>query len=117
MTMAVSATPSEPTPYTPERYSPPSAPTSIYDPATTSAGPAMPPAPVRTAAGAQPGEGPRLYSLHRDYGMTPDPIPLAPQFFGPTADLSAPETPEVGHRTKSSTGAVINAPTDAGGTQ
>lgn len=37
----------------------------------------------------------RLYSLHREYGMTPDPAPIPPVFFGATADLSAPETPDV----------------------
>ena len=76
----------------------------------------MPGPPTRTSGSAQ-GDGPRLYSLHRDYGMAPDPIPLAPQFFGPTADLTAPETPEVGHRTKTATGALVNTPTDAGGDQ
>lgn len=98
----------------PEPYSPPAqasaAPTSIYAPPPPAAASAQP---VRTAAAT--GQGPRLYSLHRDYGMQPDPIPLAPQFFGPTADLSAPETPEVGHRARTAAGALVNAPTDAGG--
>ena len=131
------ATPDAAPAYAPPVYAPQprqaAAPTSIYDsaPPTVSSGapssvtsvnaaardtPVMPGPPVRTAQ-ATSGDGPRLYSLHRDYGMEPDPIPLAPQFFGPTADLTTPETPEVGHRTTTSTGAVRNAPTDAGAAQ
>ena len=120
---------SAPEAYAPPVYAPPvrqtAAITSIYDRAPTGSAPvnpamnqtpAMPGPPVRTASAA-PGDGPRLYSLHRDYGMAPDPIPLAPQFFGPTADLTAPETPEVGHRTTTSTGATRNAPIAASGEQ
>lgn len=32
----------------------------------------------------------RYYTMHRDYHLQPDPIPVPPQFFGPTADLSQP---------------------------
>ncbi|HEY0052173.1 MAG TPA: hypothetical protein VGB49_02040 [Caulobacteraceae bacterium] len=51
--------------------------------------------PVRyeTVAGARPairGERPRYYSLHRDSGRTPDPVPLTAGFFQPTADLAEP---------------------------
>jgi hypothetical protein len=56
--------------------------------AAAETGPSPPPPPARRAA-ARAG-GPRFYSVHRDYGLEPDPIPLAPQVFGPTADLSAP---------------------------
>ena len=61
-----------------------------YAPAYPSAGAGAPTAPgvaghVSTA---------RLYSVHREYGLQPDPAPVPPQFFGPTADLSTPETPD-----------------------
>jgi hypothetical protein len=38
---------------------------------------------------------PRLYSLHREFGLTPDPIPLPKQFFADSAatDLAAPPPP------------------------
>lgn len=48
---------------------------------------------------SQAGSGPRLYSVHRDYGIEPDPIPLPPQFFGATADLSQPATSDPSRRT------------------
>jgi hypothetical protein len=35
----------------------------------------------------------RFYSLHRQYGVTPDPAPIPPQFFAATADLSEPAGP------------------------
>ncbi len=35
----------------------------------------------------------RFYSLHRQYGVPPDPAPIPPQFFAATADLSAPAGP------------------------
>jgi hypothetical protein len=46
------------------------------------------PSPPTQRVPAAGGQGPRFYSVHRDYGIEPDPIPLAPQFFGPTADLT-----------------------------
>lgn len=73
---------------------PPARPASLYDtpaPRTAAAAPqpapvAAPPAPVRVAAAptaapmAAPGGGAptRLYSLHREYGMAPDPTPQVP---------------------------------------
>jgi hypothetical protein len=83
-------------------------PTSIYSDAA--AAPAQPPygyaqaayAPAAPSAAATPAQtvgdsapSSRRYSVHRDYGMAPDPAPIPPQFFAVTADLSAPETPEV----------------------
>jgi hypothetical protein len=56
----------------------PSAPQSVYDPPT---------APV---AAANEGETARFYSLHRPYGLTPDPDPIPPQAFTQTADFSQP---------------------------
>ncbi len=97
-----------------QAIAPAPAPTSIYS-APLDAAPAMPPAPTRLASAAQAsGNGPRLYSLHRDYGMEPDPIPIAPQFFGPTADLTTPETPEVGRRLTTKSGAPRPAVADTG---
>ena len=71
-------------------------PTSVY----ADAGPSIPAA-AASAYTSQPGaptSTARLYSVHRDFGMTPDPAPIPPQFFAATADLSAPETPEVAPR-------------------
>ena len=50
-----------------------------------------PAAPVQ-AAGGQP---PRFYSLHREFGLAPDPAPalLPAQFFAPSADLAEPPPP------------------------
>ncbi len=53
-------------------------PQSIYDP----------PADARGAATG--GETARFYSLHRPYGLTPDPDPSPPQAYTQTADLSVP---------------------------
>ncbi len=56
--------------------------------------------PVRTAALGPPvrrpwpGQGVRFYSVHRQYGLTPDPAPIPPQFFATTADLSDPAGPQ-----------------------
>lgn len=50
-----------------------------------------------TSAPAQPatGQAPRFYSVHREFGLKPDPIPLPPQFFASSAgaDLAAPPPP------------------------
>lgn len=89
-------------------------PTSIYDPAPPPAAPATPAPPVQVASAAGGQETVHHYSLHREFGMAPDPIPLAPQFFGATADLSQPETPEPMRRTVTADGKSHNAlqPTD-----
>ena len=64
------------------------------------------PDPAAAAAAAlRAGDGGRRYSVHREYGMEPDPVPVPPQFFGATADLSTPETAPAALRTK----AVVNA--------
>ena len=91
------------------------APISIYDPPP--AGPAPAPQPYRQAQAApNPEGGPRFYSLHKDYGIQPDPIPLPPQFFGPTADLSAPAAAPLSRRTITVNGQTrtVNAPDDQG---
>jgi len=75
-------------------------PSSIYDrpspAAAQSAAPVQPqaaqPNTVQAQAYNQAETGPHHYSVHRDYGIEPDPIPLPPQFFGATADLSQPAT-------------------------
>jgi hypothetical protein len=67
------------------RSMPPPVRRTIYDP--PQAGSARQPA---YAQAQQTTSGPHFYSVHRDYGIQPDAIPIPPQFFGPTADLSAP---------------------------
>jgi len=49
------------------------------------------PAPAQTAAN----QAPHFYSVHREFGLTPDPIPLPRQFFADSAgaDLAAPPPP------------------------
>jgi hypothetical protein len=112
-------------PYRPQNTAPPPAPTSIYDaPAQTQAAqtqPAAPPPPQpyrQAQANAAPNTqgGPRFYSLHRDYGIQPDPIPLPPQFFGPTADLSNTPTDPLAKRTTIVNGQAktVNVPDDQG---
>lgn len=49
------------------------------------------------------GDGVRFYSLHRAYGLTPDPAPIPPQFFASTPDLADPPGPQ-GVRLASGTG-------------
>jgi len=52
------------------------------------------PAPIATAS-ASSNQPPRFYSVHREFGLTPDPIPLPAQFFadGQAADMAAPPPP------------------------
>jgi hypothetical protein len=116
------------------RAQPRPAPTSIYDPppptAATQTDPAYPPPPVRMAQNTQgqntqgqntqgqaPSSGPRFYSLHRDYGLQPDAIPLPPQFFGPTADLSAPPADPTVKRVTNASGQTHNVVVDDQGAQ
>jgi len=70
---------------------PPAPPTSIYAPAPPQAAPPAATAQPTAAAKAEPAAGGRLYSVHRNYGMTPDPSPQ-PQSLtllgGPTTTLS-----------------------------
>jgi hypothetical protein len=93
------------------------APTSIYAPAPPRPA-AVQSAPLQTAqtapprAPANPGQGDdhvRFYSLHRQYGLQPDPAPIPPQFFSNTADLSEPPGPIPAQRLVS--GAASGAPT------
>ncbi len=110
-------------PYRPSRpaaTTPAPAPTSIYDvpaqPALTPSTAAQPFKQAQALPAPNPQGGPRFYSVHREYGIQPDPIPLPPQFFGPTADLStsiadplAKRTTIVGGQTKT-----VNVPDDQG---
>ncbi|MHB8286291.1 MAG: hypothetical protein ACYDD1_16680 [Caulobacteraceae bacterium] len=51
--------------------------------------------------------GVRFYSLHRQYGVKPDPAPIPPQFFAATADLGDPAGPMT--RTISGAGSTAQA--------
>jgi len=105
------------------RYMPPIGPTAAGPTPVATAQPATiyDPAPPQAPAAAQipvdggvAGSTARRYSLHREYGLTPDPIPLPPQFFGATADLTQSESPEPQRRTTGADGKSRNAlqPTD-----
>ena len=105
---------------TPETRPLASLPTSIYAPPPTAA---PQPAPIRQAQ-AQPSrpamtqanspsdgdyQPPHFYSLYRQYGQTPDPIPLGPQFFAAsTPDLAQPP-PAVPHTVTTSGGRVMQS--------
>lgn len=58
---------------------------------TQAAAPRMP-GPPRFAV--QGSSGVRHYSVHREFGMAPDPTPIPPQFFTATADLSSGDVAE-----------------------
>jgi hypothetical protein len=77
---------------------------------------APPTAPTVSAAGE--GETARFYSVHRQYGLTPDPDPIPPQFFSQTADLGDPPGPSPVYKAASASGgsttAVHPAPSDDG---
>ena len=101
-------------------------PASIYAPPPAASPRAAPaptvPAPViQQASAARPGmtqarsssdgdyQPPHFYSLYREYGQTPDPIPLNPQFFAAaTPDLAQPPPP-VPHTVTTSSGRVLQA--------
>jgi Meckel syndrome type 1 protein len=52
----------------------------------------------QTSAQAQAGLRPHFYSVARQYGVTPDPIPLPKQFFSDgSTDLAAPPPPPAPH--------------------
>lgn len=100
--------------------SPPSAPQSIYDPPASQGGaatgapaptPSAPanPTPTPAATAATGAETARFYSLHRQYGLTPDPDPIPPQLFTQTADLSDPVGPSPVYKAANSTGASTTA--------
>lgn len=94
-------------------------PTSIYDPVPPApqasypvqAAQAATTAPVQARAAS---DGARRYSVHREFGQEPDPIPIPPQFFGATADLTQPETAEPQRRSVGADGKSRNVlqPTD-----
>jgi hypothetical protein len=47
---------------------------------------------------AQTSQAPHFYSVHREFGLNPDPIPLPRQFFSDgSGDLSAPPPPPAPH--------------------
>ena len=99
-------------------------PASIYAPPPPAAPqpPAPAPAPVVQQARAAPRamtqrasssdgdyQPPHFYSLYREYGQNPDPIPLNPQFFAAsTPDLAQPPPP-VPHTVTTSSGRVIQS--------
>jgi len=64
-------------------------------------------APPRHAWSQAGDNGVRFYSLHRQYGMAPDPAPIPPQFFAATADLGEPAGPMT--RTISGAGSTAQA--------
>ncbi len=51
------------------------------------------------AASADSGQPPRFYSVHREFGLAPDPAPapLPTQFFAASADLAEPPPPPPPH--------------------
>ncbi len=59
----------------------------------------MQPAAPAVSAQAASGQPPRFYSLHREFGLAPDPAPapLPTQFFSPSADLAEPPPPPPPH--------------------
>ncbi len=99
-------------------------PANIYAPPPAPAPRAAPPQPapvIQQASVARPGmtqarsssdgdyQPPHFYSLYREYGQTPDPIPLNPQFFAAaTPDLAQPPPP-VPHTVTTSSGRVLQA--------
>jgi len=92
----------------------PRAPQSIYDPPAGQPPSAVAPqasalTAAPTAAAANDGETARFYSLHRQYGLTPDPDPIPPQFFTQTADLSDPPGPSPVYKTATSSGGSTTA--------
>jgi hypothetical protein len=91
--------PARPAP-TPAAYTPPAYAPAPYAPAPYAT--AQGPAPTPSVAAANPpmtagtrGEPPRYYSVHREYGLQPDPIALSPEFLAnsSTADLAEPPPP------------------------
>lgn len=97
---------------------PPVLPTSIYaPPARPATVPAPAPEPRQAIAQAGPAPGqypsPRFYSVHREYGQAPDPIPLSPQFFASeTPDLAQPPPPPP-RQVTTSDGKVVRTTSDA----
>ncbi|MGC1302753.1 MAG: hypothetical protein WA840_10300, partial [Caulobacteraceae bacterium] len=79
--------------------------------AVPSAVQAAPPASARAAAGDQKV---RFYSLHRQYGLQPDPAPIPPQFFSASADLAQPPGPILTQRLTSGSGAAATTRTVRG---
>jgi hypothetical protein len=92
----------------------PALPSSIYapPPPVQAASVAAPQAQAQTAAPPPQPVGPnsaRFYSVHRDYGLAPDAIPVAPEVFGPTADLTQPDNADAPGPRKGASKAAVNA--------
>lgn len=108
---------SSPTPAAPPAPAKAALPTSIYDPAPPAPAAAAAPkvqALAQAAPAAQPYPRARTYSVHRQYGETPDPVALTPRFFDEASpDLAEPPPPAP--RTFTTTGGrvVRAAPTPA----
>jgi hypothetical protein len=86
-------------------------PTSLYTPAKTPVSrAALAPPPRAVSAAQRYGYDPtqdhavHFYSVHRPFGLQPDPAPIPPQFFGATADLSEPPAQPPEERTASASG-------------
>jgi hypothetical protein len=86
----------------------PTALSSIYDPPPPLRAPAPVKQPAEAARPDTDATGPRRYSVNRDYGVEPDAIPLPPQFFGATADLSQPATADPIRKTATASGKAVN---------
>lgn len=81
--------------------------------------PAPAPAPVRTAAASTPppapapdraGDSPRYYSVHRQAGQDPDPIPLPAPFFLDSAPVDLAEPPPPPAIIRNGAGMVASVP-------
>jgi len=93
------------------------APQSIYDPPASpppirggsATGPSVSAPSVPVSSAANDGETARFYSVHRQYGLTPDPDPIPPQFFTRTADLSDPVGPSPVYKAATTSGGATTA--------
>jgi hypothetical protein len=99
--------------------------------APVDAAPSAPPAPPSrsyasaaptpaAADGARSSQPPHFYSLHREFGLTPDPIPLPQQFFADSAagaDMAAPPPPLPPHPVPGTQAATSTANTPANRTR
>jgi hypothetical protein len=72
-----------------------------------------------TSDGVHSSQPPHFYSLHREFGLTPDPIPLPQQFFADSAaaDMAAPPPPLPPHPVAGTQAATATANTPANRTR